>query len=139
MMQISPNESFWHGVGVEIQLVCPELCLRHKTVVLRRERGGACPTQPATQSQRFAQCKSCICKTTVLCRRLGGACSSMSATQIMVLCRKQFGAHPRPKTRSDAKKLWSIRRLEKSNYVPFLLPHANNQVTQKLVWGRPKT
>ena len=43
MMQIPPNESSWHGVGVEIQLFGPEPCLRHKTVVLRRRRGGQAP------------------------------------------------------------------------------------------------
>ena len=34
-MQICPDESSWHGVGVEIELFGPGLWFRHKTVVLR--------------------------------------------------------------------------------------------------------
>ena len=57
-VQIPLNETFWAGVGVDVQRFGPEPLpipwLRCKTVVLRHKQGGASPFWPATQNQGFA-------------------------------------------------------------------------------------
>ena len=45
MMQISPNESFWHGIDVEIQLFGPESCCDTKRGFVLQDGGASPPSR----------------------------------------------------------------------------------------------
>ena len=114
-MQISPNESSWHGVGVEIKLFGPEPCLRHNTVVLRRRKGVgarpplACDTKPEVRIMQILYVQNLG-----FVSQMGGGMPPLPRHKTAVLCR--VTPPPLLKPRSEPKWLCNMTCLPKSNY-----------------------